>query len=173
MRIVILTIAVFFSSIPCSQSDELASAGIATQLLGSWSLVEYFGRNESNGVIEPYYGDRPLGNLIYTASGDMSVHLVDSRVGEFQARDYLMGTAEELKEAYEGYFGYYGTYTVDEKAQTVTHHVIGASYRGYTGSDMTRYFKLEGDKLSLTSGVEVEAGTPFTFHLVWERRDQD
>ena len=71
----------------------------------------------------------------------------------------------------EGYFGYFGTYTVDERARTVTHHVAGSSFRSYTGSDVTRFFELEADTLSLVTGVEIEAGVPSTFHLVWKRRN--
>jgi len=171
MRCAFLTVAICIASISCSNAGESANANNASQLVGSWDLVEYYRRDESGAVPETYYGDNPLGILVYTASGDMSVHLVDPRVGEFRSGDFLMGSPAEIKEAYEGYFGYFGKYTVDEQAKTVTHHVTGASFRGYAGSDMTRFFELEGDRLSLVSGVEIEAGVPSTFHLIWKRRN--
>ena len=171
MRSILLAIVLCSALLACSNADRVSDETFASQLVGSWDLVEYDRRDESGAVAETYYGNDPLGNLIYTASGDMSVHLVDSRVGEFETKDFLRGSPAEIKEAYEGYFGYFGTYTVDENAKTVTHHVVGASFRGYTGSDMTRFFELEGDRLSLVSGVEIDGGVPSTFHLVWERRD--
>ena len=171
MRPVALTLAIVVVSVSCTKTDESANLSIATHLVGSWDLVEYDRRDESGKVADTYYGDNPQGILVYTASGDMSVHLVDPRVGEFKSGDFLMGSPAEIKEAYEGYFGYFGTYTVDEQAKTVTHHVTGSSFRGYTGSDMTRFFELERDTLSLVTGVEVEAGVPSTFHLVWNRRN--
>ena len=142
-----------------------------SQFVGSWDLVAYDRRDQFGNVAEAYYGDDPLGHLIYTASGDMSVHLVDPRIGSFESGDFLNGTSEEIESAYEGYFGYFGTYSVDVEARTVTHHVIGASFRGYTNSDMVRNFELSGDTLSLVSGVEIEGGVPSTFHLIWERRE--
>ena len=155
----------------CDNAGSPSTESLSAQLVGSWDLIEYDRRDESGTIAETYYGDEPLGIITYTESGDMSVHLVDSRVGEFASNDFLRGTPAEIKEAYEGYFGYFGTYTVDEVAQTVTHHVVGASFRGYTGRDMTRNFRLDGDRLSLVSGVEIEAGVPSTFHLVWQRRN--
>ena len=171
MRNIWLAIALCSALVACSNGGRPSDETLASQLVGSWDLVEYDRRDESGIVAEAYYGDNPLGNLIYTASGDMSVHLVDPRIGEFESRDYLRGTPAEIKEAFEGYYGYFGTYTVDEDAKTVTHHVIGASFRGYTGSDQTRFFELEGNRLGLVSGVEIEDGVPSTFHLVWKRRD--
>ena len=155
--------------ISCTKADESPNSGIVPNLVGSWDLVEYDQRDEAGTVVGTYYGDNPSGNLIYTASGDMSVHLVDPRVREFKSGDFLMGSSAEIKEAYEGYFGYFGTYTVDEQAKTVTHHVTGSSFRGYTSSYITRYFELEGDRLSLMTGLGIEAGVPRAYHSVWKR----
>jgi len=171
MRNVFASITFCMLAVACGVTERSADGSLASQIVGSWDLVNYERRDESGTVAEAYYGDNPLGNLVYAASGDMSVHLVDPRIGEFESRDYLRGTPAEVEEAYEGYFGYFGTYTVDEDAETVTHHVIGASFRGYTGSSQTRFFELDGNRLGLVSGVEIEDGIPSTFHLVWERRD--
>ena len=171
MRLVTLIVAIALLLVSCTRTDAPVNPDIASQLVGSWNLVEYDRRDDSGKVAEMPYGDDPQGILVYTVSGDMSVHMVDRRVGEFESGDFMMGSPAEIKEAYEGYFGYFGTYTVDERARTVTHHVSGSSFRGYAGSDMTRFFELEGDTLSLVSGVEIEAGVPSTFHLVWKRRN--
>ena len=171
MRDVLLSIALFLTLTACSNTGESLSESLAARLVGSWDLIAYDRRDESGNVAQIYFGGDPLGNLVYTASGDMSVHLVDPRIGEFKSGDFLKATPAEIKEAYEGYFGYFGTYTVDEDAMTVTHHVVGASFRNYTGSDMTRFFQLDANTLNLVTGVEIEGGNPSTFHLVWERRD--
>ena len=173
MRIELFVLAVACSALVACENgtdSDVTSQSVPSQLVGSWDLGAYDRRDESGDVAEAYYGDVQLGNLIYTESGDMSVHLVDPRVGRFESEDFLDGTPEEIKAAYEGYFGYFGTYSVDVEAGTVTHHVLGASFRGYTNSDMTRHFELSGDTLSLVSGVEIEGGVPSTFHLIWARR---
>jgi len=171
MRFVAFIVAIALISVSCTKTDAPVNSSIASRLVGSWNLVEYDQRDESGKAVAMPYGNDPQGILVYTASGDMSVHMIDRRIGEFESRDFMMGSPTEIKEAYEGYFGYFGTYTVDERAKTVTHHVSGASFRSYTGTDMTRFFELDGDTLNLVSGVEVEAGVPSTFHLVWKRRN--
>jgi hypothetical protein len=81
----------------------------------------------------------------------------------------MRGTTEEIRQAFEGCIGYYGSYTVDEQARTVTHHVQGCSFPNYIGTDLKRLFNLSGDRLSLNTVPEVEGGEEVTFFLVWER----
>ena len=52
-----------------------------------------------------------------------------------------------------GYDSYFGTYTVDEAAGTVTHHVEASLFPEDLGKDFTRRFRLDGDtfELSFTS----------------------
>ena len=63
-----------------------------------------------------------------------------------------------------GYSGYYGTYTVDEKSATVTHHVQGAWTPAWIGTKQVRYYKFEGDRLTLEG--DLSGGRA---KLVWER----
>ena len=49
------------------------------------------------------------------------------------------------------FFAYYGTYTVDELAGTVTHHLEGAMHPTYVGTDQVRQFKFVGDDRLLLS----------------------
>jgi len=72
-------------------------------------------------------------------------------------------TPEQAKEAITGYVAYFGTYTVDEKARTVSHHRQGTINAGAVGVDMVRRYELNGDRLILTP-----VDTPTT-HLTWER----
>jgi hypothetical protein len=88
---------------------------------------------------------------------------------EFVSGDFLRPTPEELREAFDGYFGYYGRYTVDEKAGVVTHHVDGAAYPNYIGTDQRRFFKLETNRLTLGTPPERAGGTDVTYSIVWER----
>ncbi len=51
------------------------------------------------------------------------------------------------------HLSYYGTYTVDEAAQTVTHHVEGSSNVRMVGTDQVRSFVFEGnDRIVLSPG---------------------
>jgi hypothetical protein len=55
------------------------------------------------------------------------------------------GTADEKVYAFDNYIAYYGTYTVDLKAQTVTHHLKDASQPNWRGVDNVRWFELQDD----------------------------
>ena len=100
MRIELFVLAVACSALVACENgtdSDVTSQSVPSQLVGSWDLGAYDRRDESGDVAEAYYGDVQLGNLIYTESGDMSVHLVDPRVGRFESEDCLDGTPEEIK----------------------------------------------------------------------------
>jgi hypothetical protein len=137
-------------------------------LVGSWRLVSYEGRS-ADGRITRDYGPTPQGQLMYDAGGRVSIHLLKPDRKRFSSGDFLRPTPEELREAFDGYFGYYGRYSVDEKARVVTHHVEGAAYPNYIGTDQRRMFKLDGDRLILETPPERAAGADIVYSIVWQR----
>jgi hypothetical protein len=106
---------------------------------------------------------------MYDAAGRMSGHLADPRRTAFASNDFLRGTPEEVRQAFEGYFGYFGSYRVNVAAGTVTHHVEGASFPNYAGTDQKRFFTFSADRLNLTTPPTVRGGGRFTYLVVWER----
>jgi hypothetical protein len=58
---------------------------------------------------------------------------------------------------------------VDEAANTVTHHITGASFPNFVGTEQERFFVLSGNRLELKTPPMLRGGTDVTFHLVWER----
>jgi hypothetical protein len=148
--------------------SEPTAAPLTERLIGSWRLVSY-DRQSGTGEATPVFGPAPRGRLIYDAAGRMSVHLADPRRAAFASNDFLRGTPEEVRQAFEGYFGYFGSYSVDVAAGTVTHHVEGASFPNYAGTDQKRFFTLSGDRLSLGTPPTVRGGARFTYLVAWER----
>jgi Lipocalin-like domain len=61
----------------------------------------------------------------YGTSGHMSVQIQPERVRASWPQG-ATPTDEQLRDAADGYAAYFGTYTVDEKAKTVTHHREGS-----------------------------------------------
>jgi quercetin dioxygenase-like cupin family protein len=100
----------------------------------------------------------------------MSVHITRSDRKPFKSGDAFTASAEELKDAFDGYFGYFGTYTIDEKAETVTHHIESASYPNYAGTDQRRFFTWQGDRLVLSTRSESGDGADVTYAATWERQ---
>ena len=56
---------------------------------------------------------------------------------------------EEQSELFQSEIAYAGTYTVE--GNKVTHHLDVASDEGRVGSDQVRFFRLEGDVLTITT----------------------
>jgi hypothetical protein len=144
-----------------------STAGAA--LVGTWRLVSNE-EHRADGSVTAAWGSHPAGSLMYQANGRMAVQLMDTRRGKFASEDRMAGTPDEVKRAFEGYLAYFGTYTVDERAGVVVHHVEGASFPNLIGTDQRRTFVLSGDRLTLSTPPMVRAGRRSTYVLVWERQ---
>jgi hypothetical protein len=74
-------------------------------------------------------------------------------------------TPEQAKDAIVGYTAYFGTYSVDENAQTVTHH-REAALNNYAVDLVRKYeFDASGNRLTLVPLERETAGARVT----WER----
>jgi hypothetical protein len=128
--------------------------------IGTWRLVSIEGGPQSTAS----RGARPTGIIMYDQHGLMNVQIMPDR-----PRPKWTGapTPEQALEAIRGYTAYWGTFTIDEKAQTVTHHRQGMLDGGIV--DYVRKFELtkDGNRVTLTpiSGGSTETPT----HLTWER----
>ena len=98
------------------------------------------------------------GMIYYAPSGDMVVQVSP---GKAVKKAGAKPTPDEALVALDGYIAYFGTYTIDERAQTVTHHRQGSVQPGDT-ADLVRGFVIEGDTLTLSP-----PGT--TYEVKWER----
>jgi hypothetical protein len=117
-----------------------APSGHAARFVGTWRLVSI-----ESATPNPNRGPRPTGLIYYDATGHMGVQIMPDRV-----RPSWTGTPtpEQAKDAIAGFTAYFGTYTVDERAQTVTHHREGSLVPGPV--DYVRHYEFaEGDRLIL------------------------
>lgn len=138
-------------------------ASMRERLLGSWQVVSWEWHDAEGAVTSPL-GEDPAGQLIYDSSGAMSAQLMRRDQPPFQDEDWRAATVEEKARAWSGYFGYFGTYTVDEEAGIVTHHVEGSAFPNLVGTEQVRSALLDGDRLSLVA--ETAWGR---VSLTWER----
>lgn len=118
------------------------------RLLGSWRLVSWTWE-DANGAVRSPLGPNPVGLITYDSSGVMSAQLMRRAQTHFRNDDWRSASAQEKAAAWSGYFGYFGTYTVDENAGTVTHHIEGSWFPNLVGTDQVRRCYLEGDRLTL------------------------
>ena len=134
-------------------------------LVGTWRLVSNE-EHRADGTVTAVWGSSPAGSLMYQANGRMAIQLMDPRRGKFASEDRMAGSPGEVKQAFEGYLAYFGTYTVDDRAQTVTHKRIGNINPGGVGDFVRRYEFLSDDRLAL---VPQERTDLRAVRLTWER----
>lgn len=121
-----------------AQSAVAADAGSMDRFVGAWELIDWRTTDGSGSVRFPY-GENAQGQVTYSADGRMSAH--------------LMRPPEDPSGAPPQYIGYWGTFSVDEAARTVTHHVVGSDQANWIGSDQVRGFEFVGpDRLILSLG---------------------
>jgi hypothetical protein len=143
---------------------------IAEKFIGTWRLVSV----EGNSPMRTVRYDHPSGLIIYDRSGWMITNIAVHGERKPFAGGLSAGTVEEKADAFDSYLAYYGTYTLDEKAETVTHHLTDHSYPGYRGRDNVRWFEFQGDNRIVLIPTEDGKGGSInrkdaTYKLTWER----
>jgi hypothetical protein len=126
-----------------------------SEIIGTWKFVTMVAKTGSGKTLYPY-GEKLFGRLMYTPDGHMSALLMDTDRDKFASNDPLAGTLEEIKQAYKKFDAYCGTYKVDENKESITHHVEGAKFPNWVGTDQLRYFELKGDRLEIKATIEIE-----------------
>jgi hypothetical protein len=150
------------------ESTNMAQSQSAPSLLGTWRLLSFEAR-DSKGQLQYPLGEHVSGLLVYDAGGNMAAHVMKNDRPIFAANDPDRGTDAEVRTAFEGHASYFGTYTIDPTMQTVTHHVWGAWYPNWIGSDQVRHFKFEGSRLLLFTPPLISGGESLEYVLTWER----
>jgi hypothetical protein len=122
--VVLILLDLFALAAPVVSISAAPQDKVAEKLVGAWRLVSVQGDSPMRKV--GY--DHPTGLIVYDRSGWMSVQIAIHGERKPFAKGVSAGTLEERAEAFDTYLAYYGTYTVDAKAETVTHHLADHSY---------------------------------------------
>ena len=128
-------------------------SSVTEKLLGAWRLISWEEHGAGGKVTYPVGADA-VGQISYDAAGRMSAQLVRPNQDRFASEDWRAATTAEKAAAWANYFGYFGTYTVDEKAGAITHHIEGSWFPNLVGTDQIRHYRLEGDRVVLNADTE-------------------
>ena len=110
-------------------SQTPSAQGDREKLIGAWRLVSIAGPDG-----KPITNDAPIGMLIYTRDGHMSVQLMYPDSGKSLSNEYV-------KNGYEASFG---SYDINGATHTVTHHVQGSITRDLlVGKDLPRIYQFD------------------------------
>jgi hypothetical protein len=119
-----------------------ASQADQSNLTGTWKFVSYLRAEPDTGKDTDIMGENPKGYLIYTREGRMMVIVVaDSRKPPKADEDRIA--------LHKHMVAYSGRYTVN--GGQVVHHVDVSWNPAWMGTDLVRFFKREGDKLTITT----------------------
>jgi hypothetical protein len=135
-------------------------------LVGAWTLKWNLREILATGEKASLFGEHPGGTLIYTADGRMSaIVLADGR----KAPASLAANDTEAIALYRTMLAYAGRYTVE--ADRVIHHIENAWNQKWTGTDIVRFYTLEGNRLTLKTAPAPSAsdGQMSVATMVWER----
>lgn len=133
----------------------LAAAAPTDQnpLVGTW-IVERFVDQTEGGAARHLFGERPRGIFVFTPEGHFSfsiMHEAADKAGE--------GAGDRAGEGSRGrgagrtpgwYVSYFGTYRYDPAGPSWTARVTGGNIPDYIGTEQTRRFRIDGDRLTIT-----------------------
>ncbi len=171
----VLFFIVFCASTQNGAAGHAAAPDVRGQLIGSWNLVSRISTLANGNVLpDPGLAATPKGVLIYDRSGHVAAQL--SRQGrsvemipeECREAAKVRGT-NDTAQTILGYDAYFGTYTIDENAGVVTHHLEIALFPGDVGKSIKRNFSISGDQLTIKLNTTTQDGNAVTRTLVWER----
>ncbi len=134
-----------------------------------WNLISCDAVRK-NGCVLPIYGKKPVGRLFYDANGNLSVHIMKDGRPNFVNATKFRASAMEMRAAYEVYEAFFSTYDVDQENGVIIHHLIGGLFPNWIGSDQSRYYKFDGDRLILsTDPIGAISNRKTIVTLVWEK----
>jgi hypothetical protein len=125
---------------------SVSTAGLSQDnpVIGTWKLKTFV--REVAGTNDRYnqLGDNPNGYIGYSRDGRMYALLV---AGDRARPQIDAQTDVERLALYKTMIAYGGTYTIDNKK--VVHHVDISWNGAYTGTEQVRFYKIDGDTLTL------------------------
>jgi hypothetical protein len=169
MKRAVLLVIVGVLCIPsCLPAQTDPANSIQQAILGTWKLISYVREELPSGAKSDVMGARPSGYINYGRDGRMIVIIVGSdRSKPLSA----VVTPEEAEALIKSMLSYAGTYTIDSEAKTITHHIDISWDQSRTGTDQVRGYKLEGDRVTLTTepSTDPATGKKTVRTLIWER----
>jgi hypothetical protein len=145
----LVIVALFLMAVPPSFADDRA------KIVGTcWKLVSFEVERQETGELKPYLENspNPRGYLILTPEGRMMTIIT----GEGRK---LPQTVEDRSAAWLTMLAYSGMYRF-EGDKFIT-KVDVAWNEGWIGTEQTRFFKLEGDRLKIISAWGLNKAIPY------------
>jgi hypothetical protein len=133
------------------------------ELVGTWKL-DSFELQMPDGAIRHPYGEQVSGYLAYTPEGIMSAAFMNAERASGGDPDL---SKAETATRWDSFMAYSGPYRVE--GDRILHDVEVSSLGVWIGTVQERWFKIDGDRLTLvTTPLAVGESAPVG-RLVWRR----
>lgn len=143
---------------------------ILTEIVGTWKLISWKYKNVDGEEVD-FFGEHPVGILMYDNEGYMNVQIHRSQRDKFNTDGLLDGDAEEISGAFKSYVAYYGKYTQEEPG-IITHSVEGSLFPNWQDNFQKRYAQIVGNRLTLSTPPLSTGGKHINFTLEWVRHQE-
>ena len=167
---VVFYLALMIPLVSCATQSQLSDADTtsnygspADKFVGSWTLISFKDEPEEGEAIYPF-GQDAFGRIVYESNGKMAVVLMQpGREAPHVESSFEELSPEEMRSVLSGFFAYTGDYSVNERDQTITHHIEACLAPTWVGSDRIRKYQfISEDRISL----QPKEGTS---ELIWQR----
>jgi hypothetical protein len=151
----LVALVLFLIAVQPSFADDRA------KIVGIWRLLSYEVESQSTGGREPVLGKNPTGNIIFTPEGRMMVVITGE--GRQAAK-----TDQDRADLFKSLVAYTGMYRV-EGDKWITKVEVAAN-PAWVGTEQTRFFRVDGDRLQESTPVMQWAAKGMVrFILTYER----
>jgi hypothetical protein len=153
-----------FTGLTLLLSSTIAHAG-ENPVLGTWKARSIVHEITATGEKVHEFGEQLNGYLSYSADGRMyAIVTADNRL-----KPLATPTDEQRVKLYQTMFAYGGTYTLE--GNKVIHHVDISWNEAWTGTEQIRFFKLEGNTLTISTPPfkRPQDGREVRSVLTWEK----
>lgn len=147
-------------------SHEEKSAFMKKHLLGTWNLESWKREIVDTGEKSDAFGPDPKGFINYSPDWRIMVVLVR---GDRPQPMKPLPSLQEKAALFDSFMAYGGTYVVHH--DRVIHHVDISWNQSWTGTFQTRFHRLDGEKLILSSAPApaIDDGRECIYTVTWNR----
>jgi hypothetical protein len=140
----------------------------ALSIVGTWSLLSFELIGDTGETYYPY-GKAPVGLIIYSRDGFMSVNIMSSGRRSFSAIAFggIAGTSEEKIAAFDTCLSYSGRYEII--LERVVHRIEVSLFPNWVGTSLERGATVHDDTLQLSAGPVAFEGRTRTLKITWKR----
>ncbi len=127
----------------------MPSVGTPDSILGTWKLQSWVREIIATGKRENFFGEKPDGYLSYSSDARMQAILIaDNRIQP----DSVAPPDEDKLKLYNTMLSYGGTYKIE--GDKVVHSVDISWNQTWTGTELVRFYKRDGDTLTMTTPIQ-------------------